>query len=131
MELDGVSVLLVDDDADTRAVLAAALTSCGATLRVAASAREALAACDEARPTVIVSDLVMPEHDGFDLLRAVRTRRRCATIPVIALTVYAPLRQRALDAGFDDFLTKPVELDVLCERVGQWAGIRRFPRPIG
>ena len=131
MNLAGVSVLLVDDDPDTRAVLSVALTWCGASVRVAASARDALAACDEGLPDVIVADLVMPEHDGFDLLRAVRTRRRYAGVPVIALTVHAPLRRRAVEAGFSDFLTKPVEPDTLCDRVGRWAPARRGPGAIG
>ena len=124
MNLAGVSVLLVDDDADTRAVLSEVLTACGATVSPAASAREALSLSETVRLDVIVSDLVMPQHDGFDLLRALRTRRRYATIPVLALTVHAPLRQRALDAGFDAFLTKPVEPDTLCDAVLRWAAGR-------
>ena len=118
-------MLVVDDDADTRAVLAVALMTYGATVRAAASAREAVVACDRERPDVIVSDLTMPQHDGFDLLQAVRTRRACASVPVIALTAYTPLRRRALEAGFSDFITKPVEPDVLCDRIAQ--SVRRRP----
>ena len=131
MNLAGVSVLLVDDDADTRAVLGEALSTCGATVVTAGSAREALRAVDETRFDVIVSDLVMPQHDGFDLIRALRTRRRYGTVPILALTVHAPLRTRALDAGFDEFLTNPVDLDVLCDTVARWASVRRLPRAIG
>ena len=118
MNLQGVSVLLVDDDADSREMLSVALSLCGASVRVADSMRSAVTACDEARPDVILSDLSMPQHDGFDFLRAVRTRRTFENIPVIAVTGHAPLRERALQAGFADFLTKPVDPAELCDRVG-------------
>ena len=117
MSLAGISVLLVDDDADSREILTLALTMCGASVRAADSARSAVRACDEARPDVILSDLSMPQYDGFDFLRAVRTRQTCARVPVIAVTGHAPLRARALEAGFYDFLTKPVDPAELCNRV--------------
>jgi CheY-like chemotaxis protein len=61
----------------------------------------------------------MPQHDGFDFLKAVRTRSACTNVPVIAVTGHAPLRARALAAGFADFLTKPIDPEELCDRIGQ------------
>ena len=119
MDLTGVTVLVVYDEPDTRELLGLMLSTCGASVRVAASARGAVVACDEQTPDVILSDLGMPEHDGYALLETLRTRPACARVPTIAVTGYADHRDRALAAGFADFLLKPVEPEALCQRVAR------------
>ena len=117
MDLAGVSVLVVEDDPDARQLLAVVLEYCGATAHAAASVKDALAVCDEAAPAVVVSDLSMPGADGYAFLAAFRRDSARANVPVIALTGYSHHRDRALAAGFSDFLVKPVDPEQLCERV--------------
>ena len=113
VRLDGVSVLVVDDEPDANEVLHTLLSSCGAEVRVAASARQAIAILDRWRPAVVVSDIGMPEEDGYALIRELRRRPpdRGGRTPAIALTAYARIedRVRILTAGFQMHVTKPVD----------------------
>ena len=111
--LRGVSILVVEDDPDSREVTAAMLRETGAEVAVADSVDEALRRVARARPDVIVSDIEMAGRDGYDLARAIRGHDdpRVARVPLLALTAYAhPAdRERALREGFALHLTKPVE----------------------
>lgn len=111
--VEGVAVLVVDDEADARAVVARILTKAGAIVRQAGSAREALAAISDAKPDVIVSDIGMPDLDGYALIRAVRDlpHHQGGEIPAIALTAYTRSedRIRAISAGFQMHLSKPAD----------------------
>ena len=112
--LDGVRVLIVDDDLETREMLQAVLSQCNAEVITAASATEALQEIKRRKPDVLVSDLGMPEQDGYELIRQVREMEyrddRRAT-PALALTAYAKAedRVRALAGGYQVHLSKPVE----------------------
>ena len=115
--LDGVKVLIVDDEADARALLATLLRQSGAVVTVVVSARQALATITQSslaqRPDILVSDIGMPEEDGYMLMRQVRalTPAQGGSIPAIALTAYARTEDRikALAAGFQAHVPKPVE----------------------
>ena len=113
VDLQGVRVLLVEDERDTRELLSVALAGYGARVRAAASVNEALDALRAAVPDVLVSDIGMPGRDGYDLLDAVRSadEPRISTVPAIALTAYAKPEDRAqaLSSGFQEHLTKPLE----------------------
>ena len=114
--LSGVRVLVVDDDAETRILLAEALTVSGARVTTAKSAREAFEQLTTAGADVLVSDVGMPDEDGLSLLRRIRSLPEGPSrIPAIALTAYARPsdRARALDAGFEMYFAKPVELAAL------------------
>jgi PAS domain S-box-containing protein len=122
LALAGIRVLVVDDDADARDLVTLALEGCGAGVRVAASASEALAALEVDRPQVLVADIGMPEQDGHSLIREVRNRERdegASRLPAIALTAYASVsdRQAALAAGYDRHLAKPVKPQDLADAV--------------
>ena len=112
-ELVDLRVLVVDDDADTREMLRALLESGGARVRVAPSVVEGLRAFHAERPDVLVSDIGMPDADGYALIRAIRamTPEAGGAVPAIALTAYARTQDRAdaLRAGFDNHLPKPFE----------------------
>lgn len=122
-DLAGVDVLLVDDDPDTREVVGTMIEMAGAHAIVAVDTDDALAALRRQRPSVIVSDLDMPGAggDGFALIRAVRvlSPEDGGQIPAIALTAHASPanRTRALGAGFQDYVTKPVVPDQLMQRI--------------
>jgi len=125
-ELAGLRVLVVDDEPDTRDVLAAVLTSCGAQVTLAASAAEAFEQVERARPDVLVTDIGMPEEDGYSLLARIRQlpRERGGAIPAAALTAYARAedRVRALRSGFQMHVPKPVEPAELITVVANLAG---------
>jgi CheY-like chemotaxis protein len=108
--LQGIRVLIVDDAADTREVLAEILQRCGAQVRVAQSVSDALHAFERDRPDVVLADIEMPEEDGYCLLRKVRALPSGGTIPVAALTAYASEQDRTnvLNAGFAMHVPKPV-----------------------
>ncbi len=105
--LSGRSILVVDDEPATIAFLTAFLQRCGARVRSASSASEALAAVEREWPEILITDIAMPQEDGFALLAKVRERNRDLT--AIALTAHAPAgdRKRFIAAGFDDFIAKP------------------------
>lgn len=111
--LEGVRVLVVDDEADARDLVTRALQRDGADVRAAGSAAEALGAIDELNPDVLVSDIAMPGEDGYELIRKLRSRERShgRRLPAVALTAYARQedRDRALRAGYQEHLAKPVE----------------------
>ena len=109
--LAGVDVLLVDDEADTLMLFKTTLESQGARVRPAATAAEALAIADEWRPRLLVSDLGLPGIDGYALLQAIRAKAAHRTLAAVAVTAYARPddRARALAAGFDAYVSKPVD----------------------
>jgi CheY-like chemotaxis protein len=105
-------ILVVDDDADTREILVKILETCGAEVMAVGSAPEAIAALEELKPDVLVSDIGLPQQDGYALIRSVRLlETEQGKIPAVALTAYArgEDREAALSAGFQSHLAKPVE----------------------
>jgi CheY-like chemotaxis protein len=127
-ELAGLSVMIVDDEHDTREVLVAMLELMGAEVIAASSAAEAvetLIRANESMPDVLVSDIGMPGEDGFDLITKVRAMRpeSGGDIPAIALTAYARAEDRArvLAAGFQRHVSKPVEPSSLATAVSSLA----------
>jgi CheY-like chemotaxis protein len=111
--LDGVRVMIVDDEAEARELLSAILTDRGADVRTCASAAEALQELREWRPSVMVSDIGMPDEDGYTLIRKLRMLESeiGGNLPAVALTAYARSEDRTavLAAGFQMHLPKPVE----------------------
>lgn len=114
--LDSVRVLLVDDHDDGRVVVAAMLRAHGADVTAVKKAAEVLDSLDGGRFDIVVSDLAMPDMDGFSLGRQIRERYG---IPIVALLARADGddREKALDAGFSDFVRKPVEPDQLARTI--------------
>jgi PAS domain S-box-containing protein len=113
-ELQNIKVLVVDDDRDTREMLEALLTQCSASVRTASSTTEALRELERSRPDVLVSDLGMPDEDGYELIKRIRAMEAVTNskaLPALALTAYARPddRVRALTAGYHVHLSKPVD----------------------
>jgi CheY-like chemotaxis protein len=111
--LDGVRILIVDDDRESGEVMREALLACGAQAQCVASAADAIDALTEVRPDVVLSDIAMPGRDGYTVLSEVRALEPIfgRRIPVAAVSAYARSedRDRALAAGFDVYLAKPVD----------------------
>lgn len=132
--LDGTAVLVVDDEPDVNEMVDTLLTSCGAEVRVAASTPQALKILEHWRPDVIVSDIGMPEQDGYALIHQLRRwpAERGGNIPAVALTAYARVedRVRILTAGFQMHVTKPVDPTELVVVVASIArGVASPPAP--
>jgi len=123
--LAGVRVLVVDDAKDAREALSMLLGQFGARVTAVGSVDEALAVLDRDPPHVLLSDIAMPEEDGYTLIRKVRARdaARGGRVPAAALTAYATPedRTKALRAGYHDHLPKPVDPAVLIETVASLA----------
>lgn len=120
--LDGLLILAVDDEEDTRQLLVQTLTHYGATVTTASSAAEALSELVAKNPDILVSDIGMPEEDGYSLIR--RARAQNIKIPAIALTAFtrAQDRMRALSSGFQNHVSKPVEPDELATVIASLTG---------
>jgi signal transduction histidine kinase len=123
-QLDGLRVLVVDDEPDARELVSTMLASAGAVVTTAVSAADALTRLARAVPDVLVSDLGMPGEDGHALIRKVRASGRLCRLPAVALTAYASQEdaRRAVRAGFHTHLPKPVEPGVLAAVVASLAG---------
>ncbi len=127
-ELHDLRVLIVDDEADARELIAAILLKCGAEVKRAASVSEALTWLtpeSEWKPEIVISDIEMPEADGYAFMRQVRAQEQPGTrVPAIALTAYARAedRMRTLAAGFQMHVPKPVEPAELLTVVASLAG---------
>jgi CheY-like chemotaxis protein len=122
--LDGVRVLAVEDHDDSRELIRTALRERGAHAVVASSVDEALALLDQEPFDVLVSDVGMPERDGYALVEALRELERARgrrPIPAIALTAFAGRddRERLLAAGFQVHVAKPIDPDVLADIVAR------------
>jgi signal transduction histidine kinase len=109
--LEGLNVLLVDDEQDAREAVAVLLRQAGAGVRSVASAAEALAAVAQDNYDLVLSDIAMPVEDGYVLIRRLREQPRTARVPAMALTAYATIEDRgkALRAGYDQHMAKPVD----------------------
>jgi hypothetical protein len=116
--LTGQRILVVDDEPDTCDFLSAALRRSGAVVTTASNVRDALREIQHELPSVLISDIGMPDDDGYVLIRKVRERNSAATLPAIALTAYAKQEDRiqALASGFQEHVAKPVDPEKL-ERI--------------
>jgi CheY-like chemotaxis protein len=123
--LDGIRVLVVDDEPSASEALGLLLDSCGAEARIAGSAAEALAVLEAWQPDVLVSDIAMPGEDGYSLIRKTRLLApgRGGLTPAVALTAFAKIEDRVtiLAAGFQMYLSKPANPNELIAVVGSLA----------
>jgi CheY-like chemotaxis protein len=124
--LQGVQVLLTDDDETSRDLVEVILAHSGAVVRAVGSAAEALAAIGQWRPDVLVSDISMPQEDGYALIRKLGALDGPAgQIPALAFTALTGTenRQRALAAGFQMHLSKPADPFELVTLVARLVGV--------
>jgi CheY-like chemotaxis protein len=128
-DLQGIRVLAVDDDPDTRELLRAVLTFYGADVRIVSSAAEALTQWQILQPDILLSDLGMPDITGYDLIQQIRALPSPdgQQVPAIALSAYAREgdHQRSLAWGFQQHIAKPLELDNLVQSIAKL--VQRIP----
>jgi CheY-like chemotaxis protein len=123
--LVGIHVLVVDDDSDARELLRTVLEYCGALVTVVNSGPEALRVLDRVMPDVVLSDIAMPTHDGYWLVREVRALPpdHGGSIPMVAITAHGEQHgpERTLSAGFQAHLRKPLDPWELCRAIAALA----------
>jgi CheY-like chemotaxis protein len=127
--ISGLRILVVDDDADARELIALTLKSRGAVIQTASSAAEALEAIRREKPDLMIADIGMPQEDGYVLIQKLRALERgnsSRSLSAIALTAYASAadRDQALAAGYDLHLTKPVGPSDLTNAVAKFRKIK-------
>jgi hypothetical protein len=118
--LQGVKVLVVDDEPDARSLIERLLHDCDATVTTAASAKEAFEVLAHDQPDVLISDIGMPKEDGYSLMRRIRKLKdERSRLPAIAVTAYARAEDRvkAMEAGYQLHLAKPIEASKLIAMV--------------
>lgn len=122
--LSGIRALVVDDDPDTRTYLGFLLETNGAIVTVVDSALHAISAIEQSPPDILLSDIGMPEMDGYALIQTIRASKH-RTIPAIALTAYARDhdRQQALESGFQKHIAKPIDPDAVISIVLELVGV--------
>ena len=128
--LQGARILLVDDQPDTREMVALALEDLGVEVHTSESVSAALQRLTRLEPTLVVTDIGMPEEDGFSLLRRLREQR--LSVPVVALTAFsdASHRDRGVSMGFAGYITKPIGPDELARELSKvMARLGRPARP--
>jgi signal transduction histidine kinase len=127
-DVEGMRVLVIDDEPDARELIKALLESCHVDVTTAASAAEGFELLQSGRPDVVLSDIAMPGEDGLSFIRRVRAlpRESGGRIPALALTAYARLedRTRALLAGFNGHIAKPVQPTELLAMLSSLASSR-------
>jgi CheY-like chemotaxis protein len=124
--LDGLRILVVDDEVDSRDLVTAILTRCGGEVQCCESVAEAITTFRSWKPDVLVSDIGMPNEDGYSLIKKIRKLRMklAREVPAVALTAYATDddRARTLSAGFQMHVAKPIEPKALVRSIASAAG---------
>src|SRR3954466_4535782 len=124
---DVVTVLAVDDQAQNLRLLDAVLSPRGYRVLTASSGAKALAILDESDVDLLLLDVLMPDMDGYEVCQRVRATRRTAFLPVVMITASGEQQRiRALEAGADDFVTKPFDQSELLARVASLARVKRY-----
>jgi len=115
--LTGWDVVVLDDEGDSLEVAEVILLEYGANVYTATNGKEGLEVTQKVKPRFVISDLSMPVMDGWGFIHSMKSNPDLATIPVIALTAHAMMgdRERAIRAGFHNYLTKPLTVDTFME----------------
>ena len=129
----GETVLIVDDDVRNVFALTSVLEQRGLTVRYAENGREGIDVLERSdRVHLVLMDIMMPEMDGYATMRAIRRMDRFSALPIIALTAKAMQgdREKAVDAGASDYVTKPVDIDRLLALISGWLDADGDGRPV-
>ncbi len=117
--LNGINILVIDDEVDSLELIAFLLEQEGATVTTAASASEALESIAKSTPDLLISDIGMPNMDGYELIKTIRASEKGKSIPAIAVTAYTGEvnQQQAISAGFQQHISKPIDTNTVVDMV--------------
>lgn len=117
--LQGWDIVVIDDEPDSLELARYILDFYGATVHTAADGKEGIALVEQVKPRFVISDLSMPEMDGWEFLRELKSAVETEDVPVIALTAHAMKgdRERAIAAGFHNYLTKPLTANTFMDEL--------------
>lgn len=120
-------ILIVDDDLDSLKLIGLMLQRQGYEILVANSGGQALGKALHEQPDLVILDIMMPDMDGYETMKRIRANRRLAKIPLISVTAKAMKgdRQKCLNAGASDYISKPVDIDLLLALLRVWIGRAR------
>jgi two-component system, cell cycle response regulator DivK len=118
-------ILVAEDHRDSRDALQALLEAHGYDVAIAVDGREAIDQAQSVRPDLILMDIMMPVIDGLSATRELRGRPELDAVPIIAVTAMEGGRERAMEAGCDDHIAKPIDLPSLFQKVRWWVEHRR------
>jgi len=123
--LGGTRVLLVEDEDISRRVVSEILRCVGIEVVTATNGREGVEAESRERFDAVLMDVVMPELNGYDATRQIRRKSERAGLPILAMTAYVGDDDRRLmrEAGMDDLIAKPVDMDTMLEALDRWIGL--------
>lgn len=113
-------ILVAEDHPDSRDALKTLLEAMGYGVRLAADGREAVSEALAAQPDLILMDIMMPEVDGLEATQQLRKAEGFRQVPIVALTAMEGARDRALAAGCDDYVTKPIDLPAFFSKIQHW-----------
>lgn len=116
----GASILIAEDHPDSRDALTALLEAVGYRVYGAQDGREAVDRAVSEHPDLVLMDIMMPVMDGFQATRELRSKPGFEHVPILALTAMEGARERALEAGCDDYVTKPIEVNVFFAKIREW-----------
>jgi len=117
--LRGIEIVLVDDEVESRKMVAAVLRAAGANLVAVDSAAAALEAIDQHRPDIVLTDIAMPDTDGYAFTRTLRERPYGSTLKIVALSAFPATGERR--TGFDAYLSKPIDPFHLVDEIARIA----------
>ena len=117
--LKGWDVVVIDDEPDSLELARYILDFYGATVHTAANGKEGIALVEQVKPRFVISDLSMPEMDGWEFMHVLKTTAHTQDVPVVALTAHAMKgdRERAIGAGFHNYITKPLTADTFMDEL--------------
>jgi len=112
-------ILIIEDDADVLTVLGDLLKTHGFEEHLFSSGEKAMAVIEDILPDLVIMDLMMPEMNGFEICKKIRSMSKTHNIPMIAITGYDSVenRSRIFDAGIDDYLPKPFDVKMLLKKI--------------
>lgn len=119
-EHGGARILVAEDHADSRDALHALLEAHGYEVVIARDGREAVSLAEGVPPDLILMDVMMPVMDGLTATRQLRAQTAFDGVPIVALTAMEGGRERALEVGCDDYITKPIDLPAFFQKVRWW-----------
>ena len=114
------TILLAEDHLDSRDAMRALLEAHGYRVIEAANGREAVERALEERPDLVLMDIMMPEMDGFEATRVLRSQDRTRRTPIIAVTAMDGAQRLSMQAGADDFIAKPIDTRGLMAKIRNW-----------